>query len=422
MRIELVNTGNELLLGDTINTNAAWIGQRIAALGLMVSRHLVVSAGAVIGAAIAEAASRSDVVLVSGGLGPTADDLTREMTAELLGLPLELDERLAQDLREFFAQRNRPMADSNLRQVMVPRGATVLPNPFGTAPGLYFPAELGRSRGFNTHVFLLPGPPRELKPMMENQVEPRLGKLIHGDRRRVVRYLKITGLGESDLVARVERDLEAIEGLGLGYCIRAGDVDLRLSGDAQCVGQAEALVRSRLEAHIVSDDNRLLEEVVVAELAALGQKVATAESCTGGLLSSRLTDIPGSSAVFGHGWVVYANEAKVGQLGVDGGRIAQHGAVSPEVALAMARGALARSGSDHALALTGIAGPGGGSHEKPVGTVFVALVSRVGPDLVLPLLLPGSRDRFKLMATQAALDMLRRRLLGLANREGTQEA
>jgi nicotinamide-nucleotide amidase len=188
------------------------------------------------------------------------------------------------------------------------------------------------------------------------------------------------------------------------------------------VAQAEALVRATIGDHIVSDDNRVLEQVVVAELAARGMQVATAESCTGGLLTSRLTDVPGSSAVLQAGWVTYANEAKTRELGVPSSLLAAHGAVSEPVAVAMARGALERSGAHHALALTGIAGPGGGSEHKPVGTVFVALASRGLGTLVLPLLLPGSRDRFKLMATQAALDLLRRRLLGLGLRAGCHEA
>ena len=413
MRIELVNTGDELLLGDTINTNAAWLGQQVAALGLMVSRHLVVSDGAVIKDAISEAAARSDVVLVSGGLGPTNDDLTRESMAELLGLPLELDEGIKAHLEDFFARRNRVMSASNLKQAMVPRGALVLDNPFGTAPGLYFPAELGHARGWNTHFFLLPGPPRELKPMMETHVEPRLRALLPDGASRAIRYFKVTGLGESDIVERVEKKLEAVPGLILGYCIRQGDVDVRLSGQPEPVAAGEAIVREHLGDHIVSTDRRLIEEVIVRALAERGQWLATAESCTGGFLTSRITDVSGSSGVFGHGFITYANEAKQKHLGVPAALLAEHGAVSEPVCRAMAEGALAASGADHALALTGVAGPTGGSEDKPVGTVFVGLASRGQETVVRKFFHPGTRDRFKLLASQAALDMLRRRLFSL---------
>ncbi len=413
MRIELVNTGDELLLGDTINTNAAWLGQQIAALGLMVSRHLVVSDGVVIKEAMAEAASRSDVVLVSGGLGPTSDDLTRESIAELLGLPMELNEGIQSHLEAFFAKRNRAMSASNLKQAMVPRGAIVMDNPFGTAPGLYFPAELSHSRGWKTHFFLLPGPPRELKPMMETLVEPRLRAMLPDGADRRVLYLKVTGVGESDIVEKVEKKLEAISGLTLGYCIRNGDVDVRLSGAAEPVETGAAIVREHLGSCIVSEDRRIIEEVLVQTLLERGETLATAESCTGGYMASRITDVSGSSRVFGHGFVTYANEAKQKHLGVSAELLADYGAVSEPVAKAMAEGALATSGADHALALTGVAGPTGGSDEKPVGTVFISLASKTAATHVKRYYYPGTRDRFKLLSSQAALEMLRRRLLGL---------
>ena len=413
MRIELVNTGDELLLGDTINTNAAWIGQRIAALGLMVARQTIVSDGPVIKDAIAEAAARSDVVLVSGGLGPTNDDLTRESAAEILGLPLVQDPGITAHLEAFFAKRNRVMVASNLRQAMVPAGALVLDNPWGTAPGLYFPAELSHACGWNAHIFLLPGPPRELKPMMENLVEPRLRELLPDGASRRVLYLKITGVGESDIVEKVEKKLEAVPGLTLGYCIRQGDVDVRLSGQSGPVEIGAAIVREHLGPCIVSEDRRMIEEVLVKTLADRGQWLSTAESCTGGFMASRITDVSGASRVFGHGFVTYANEAKQRHLGVSAQLLEQHGAVSEPVAAAMAEGVLAVSGADHALAITGIAGPTGGSEDKPVGTVFIGLASKGSATVVRRFYYPGSRDRFKLLSSQAALEMLRRRLFEL---------
>ncbi len=413
MRLELVNTGTELCLGDTINTNAAWIGQRMAALGIEVARQTIVPDGGAVREAIEEAASRADVVLVSGGLGPTNDDVTRESTAELLGLPLVQDDGVTAQLNAYFAKRNKVPEASNLRQAMVPVGATVLENAFGTAPGLYFPAELGAAKGWHSHIFLLPGPPREIKPMVENCVEPRLRALLpDGANRRVV-YLKLTGIGESEIVEKVEKDLEAIAGLELGYCIGKGDVDVRLAGLAGPVEAGAQIVRDRLGEFILSEDRRVLEEVIIQLLADRGEWVATAESCTGGYLSSRLTDVSGSSKVYGHGFVTYANEAKEKHLGVAADLLQLHGAVSEPVARAMAEGCLRTSGADYALSITGIAGPTGGTEEKPAGTVYVGLASKGHETVVRKFFYPISRDRFKLLTSQAALDLLRRMIQGL---------
>lgn len=416
MRVELVNTGTELLLGDTVNTNAAWIGRRLAALGVQVQRQTIVPDGAVIRVAIAEAAQRSDVVLVSGGLGPTNDDLTRESTAELLSLPLDLDDGVMAHLHDYFSKRGKPVNEATKRQAMVPRGAQVMPNPCGSAPGLHFPATLGGFLGWNAHIFLLPGPPRELKPMFENEVEPHLRAWLPDGASRRVLYLKVTGVGESDIVEAVEKRLECVPGLDLGYCIRKGDVDVRLSGGESNVNAGAGIVREAFGDCIVSEDRRIIEEVIVQLLAERGEQVATAESCTGGAIASRITDVSGSSRVFGHGWVTYANEAKQQQLGVPLTLIEKHGAVSQEVARAMAEGALKQSGADHALAVTGIAGPTGGTAEKPVGTVWIALASKLAETWTVRRFFPGMRDRFKLLTSQAALDLLRRRLCGLKPR------
>lgn len=414
MRIELVNTGTELLLGDTINTNAAWIGQQLAAHGLAVARQTVVPDGAVIREAIEEAARRCEVVLVSGGLGPTNDDLTRECAAELLGLPMELDAGVLEHLEAYFSKRNKPVSEATKRQAMVPRGAVVLPNPLGTAPGLFFPPELGAARGLPAAIFLLPGPPRELKPMVEGEVEPRLLLMMPERRGRRVLYLKITGLGESDIVERVEAALESIAGLELGYCIGRGDVDVRLAGEVAAVETGAAVVRQSMGDYIVSEDRRIIEEEVVALLKERGERVATAESCSGGMIANRITDVSGASDVFGHGFITYANEAKQAALGVPEALLKAHGAVSEPVARAMAEGCLRAAGAHHALAVTGIAGPTGGSPEKPVGTVFMALASSGAATEVRKLCFPGTRERFKLLASQAALEMLRRRLRGIA--------
>jgi nicotinamide-nucleotide amidase len=236
--------------------------------------------------------------------------------------------------------------------------------------------------------------------------------LPDGASRRVL-YLKITGVGESDIVEKVEKKLEAVPGLTLGYCIRQGDVDVRLSGQSEPVETGAAIVREHLGPCIVSEDRRMIEEVLVQTLADRGQWLSTAESCTGGFMASRITDVSGASRVFGHGIVTYANEAKQRHLGVSAQLLEQHGAVSEPVAAAMAEGVLAVSGADHALAITGIAGPTGGSEDKPVGTVFIGLASKGSATVVRRFFYPGSRDRFKLLSSQAALEMLRRRLFEL---------
>jgi nicotinamide-nucleotide amidase len=410
MKVELINTGTELLIGDVINTNAAWLGQRLVELGLGVERVTVVPDGKAIDRALAEACHRADVIIITGGLGPTSDDVSREAAATVLDLPLETNAEAMATLTEFFAKRGRTVNEHNKRQALVPRGGVVLPNPNGTAPGLYLPAALGAPRGLRTSLFLLPGPPRELKPMMQYEVEPRLRALLPGGEDRVCRYFKFTGLGESDISMALQDGLDAIGALEIGYCLGKGDVDVRLSGPASAVEQAGTLCRSKLGEFLVSDDRRVVEEVCVSLLLEKGQWVSTAESCTGGFIASRLTDVSGASKVFAHGFVTYANEAKSQHLGVPSEWLAQHGAVSHQVAAAMAEGCLRVSGSDHALAVTGIAGPNGGSDEKPVGTVFLALASKGRPVEVRKRWFAGGRDRFKILTSQTALDFLRRRL------------
>ena len=411
MKIELVNTGTELLIGDVVNTNAAWLGQRMVELGLSVERCTTVPDGVAIQEALGEACRRSDIVIVTGGLGPTSDDISREAAAAVFGLEMEMRADSLKTLEEFFAKRGRTVNEHNRRQAMAPHGAIVLPNSAGTAPGLYLPAELGQPQGLSCGIFLLPGPPRELKPMMTEQVEPHLRALLPGGD-RVCQYFKFTGLGESDVSMALQDGLEAIGRLDIGYCIGKGDVDVRLTGTHAAMEAAARLCREKLGEYLVSDDRRLIEQVVVELLKKAGQWVATAESCTGGFIANRLTNISGSSEVFGHGFVTYANEAKAAHLGVPAELFAQYGAVSEQVAAAMAEGCLRVSGADHAVGVTGIAGPGGGSAEKPSGTVFIALASRGHTVEVRKRWFPGDRERFKILTSQTALDFVRRRLQG----------
>lgn len=263
MRVELINTGTELLLGDVVNTNAAWLGQRMVELGLQIERSTCVPDGIAIEEALREACHRSDVVIVTGGLGPTADDVSREAAAVVLGLALEMREDSLRTLEEYFGQRGRTVNDHNKRQALAPQGAQVLPNSNGTAPGLYLPPDLGMAKGLKCGIFLLPGPPRELKAMVTREVEPRLRALLPDGADRVSRYLKFTGLGESDISMELHDPLEKVGGLEIGYCIGKGDVDVRLTGPATAVERGVELSRERLGEYLISDDRRVLEEVVV---------------------------------------------------------------------------------------------------------------------------------------------------------------
>ena len=408
MRIEILNTGTELLLGNTLNTHGGWFGRQLFKMGLRVARQATVPDGDAIRETFVEMVDRADAVIITGGLGPTSDDLTREIVAEVFGIELVQDEHALRTLESFFLLRNKPMVEANLKQAMVPVGADVLPNPNGTAPGLYLPPRInGRSR---CAVFLLPGPPRELYPMFHEEVAPRLRALSGVEDIPGVCELKFTGVGESDFHDSVDAELEAMEGLEHGYCAHIGEVDLRLIGSEEAIREGRDLVLGRFEKYLISDDGSSMEGTVVGLLRERGMKFATAESCTGGLIASRLTDVPGASEVFTHGWVTYANEAKNDQLGVPMEMIEAHGAVSEEVARAMAEGALRESGADISVSVTGIAGPGGGTEEKPVGTAWLGLAVKGEETVARKIFHPRNRKDFKESAKQSALEMVRRRL------------
>lgn len=404
MRVVVINTGTEILLGDVINTHLSFIAREILPLGLRIERQISVPDGSAIRDALQENLGRADLIFVTGGLGPTTDDVTREITAELLGRELAPDPELARVITERLLRRRIRMTDRILRQAEVPRGALVLPNDNGTAPGLYLAAEEAAP-----HLFLLPGPPRELQPMFGQSVVPILQRIVRQEQTLACRRYRIVGMGESYVEEAVGAELLALDGLELGYCARMGEVDLRLIGSTEVLERGDAIVRSKLAVSIFSTTSENLETVVVRQLIARRASLAVAESCTGGLLAHRLTNVPGASAVFLAGYVTYSNEAKAAALGVAPTVIAEHGAVSEEVACAMAAGARAKSGADFALATTGIAGPGGGSAAKPVGTAYVALDGR-GETVVRHLFFPTDRETFKQLATQTALNLLRERL------------
>lgn len=400
----VINTGTELLLGDVINTHLSFIAREVFALGLRVERQITVPDGEAIRRAIDESRGVANIVFVTGGLGPTTDDITREITAELFGLKLEPDPEILRAIQERAARRGFWLTDRVARQAAVPEGATVLPNEHGSAPGLYLPADDSRNR---PHLFLLPGPPRELHPMFATSVLPILRRIVPGQAKTERRLFRVAGMGESLVEEAVGAELLALPGLELGYCARPGEMDLRLIGPTAVLDQAERIVRDKLGAAIFSSDGGDLEEEVVRLLTERKRTLAIAESCTGGYLAHRITNVPGASAVLLAGYVTYSNEAKIDLLGVAPDLIEKHGAVSEQVAQAMAAGARARADSDFALATTGIAGPGGGSAEKPVGTVFVALAARDEPPSVKKRFFPDDRPTFKELATQTALDLLR---------------
>lgn len=407
MRVEMLNTGTELLLGAVVNTHLKFAAEELFPIGLRIARQTTVPDGPAIREAMAETFGRAEVLLVTGGLGPTTDDITRELTAELLGLPLVFDEEIMTVIAERFARRGMKMSERVGRQAMRPAEAKVLPNPHGTAVGLYLsPVNMSGVR--SPHIFLLPGPPRELRPMMLDYVLPIL-RMLAPQGGETMRSYRISGLGESQVEEQVGEALLAL-GIELGYCARPGEVDVRVIGSAAQTVAAEEIIERELGPHIVSQGGASLEQVVVGQLTARGETMATAESCTGGGLADRITDVAGASSVFLAGYVTYSNEAKINAIGVDPALLAAHGAVSQLVANAMAEGALAKSGATYALSTTGIAGPGGGTPEKPVGTVHIALAKRGGETRGGRFKFPTDRGTFKDLVTQTALDLLRREL------------
>ena len=407
MRVFLVNTGTELLLGDVRDAHLSFIAQQILPFGLRIAEQRTVPDGPAIRNTLEQISSRADLVFVTGGLGPTSDDITRDLVAELLGLDLIPDEGVLAAIRERLSKRAIKITDSILRQADAPRGAQILPNAFGTAPGLFLRAGINSSLS-SPHFFLLPGPPRELQPMFRESVLPILHSLAPESNKVVRRIYKIANVGESVVEAAVGARLLAVPGLEVGYCARPGEVDLRIVGDLAAIDAGGAIIMDSLGDSIFTDTDQTLEEVIVQTLKERHETLAVAESCTGGLLAHRLTNVPGASGVFLAGYVTYSNEAKSDLLKVEATLIEKHGAVSAEVARAMAEGARARCGATHAVATTGIAGPDGGSPEKPVGTVFVGLATRKGGTVSRKFFFPTDRETFKQMVAQAAFELLRK--------------
>ena len=409
------------MLGRVLNTHQHWLCRQMADLGYVVDRQVAVADTApAIQQAVREALGRADIIITTGGLGPTSDDVTRDLIAQLLGRKLVQNPSIVAHVEQFFASRKRPMPPSTLVQAMVPEGALVLPNPHGTAPGLALEVAPNpyRADGKPTWLIMLPGPPRELRPMFTDQVAPLLQARRPLETAFVCRTLKTTGIGESQLEEMIAAPLKHLTdaGMDLGYCARTGEVDLRFvatgCGAEQTVSEAERIVRSLVNDHIFGLNDDLLESVIVSIMTDRKQTLALAESCTGGFIANRITNVPGASAVLLAGLVTYSNEAKQSLLGVRTETLAAHGAVSKAVAAEMAEGARRVSGADFALSATGIAGPGGGTEAKPVGTVFLGLAT---PEktLVLQKLNRFDRETFKYVTSQQALEILRRSLLSM---------
>jgi len=408
MRVFLLSTGTELLLGDVREAHLSFIAREILPLGLRIEEQRVVPDGAQIRDALEQLFVRSDILFVTGGLGPTSDDLTCELVAQSLGLKVERNAQLLANLQRRFKERGIKWTERVAKQADVPSGGQILANENGSAPGFYLKANIN-SQIPSPHIFVLPGPPRELQPMFRESAMSILRGIVRTSAMER-RLYKIACVGESTIEEAVGDKVLAVPDVELGYCARPGEVDVRIIGKPNAVARADEIIRRELGSWIFSTTDETLEQVLVKLLAQRKQTLAIAESCTGGLLANRITNVPGSSEVFLAGHVCYANDAKIDILAIDPKLIEKHGAVSDPVARAMAEGAHTRARSTYALATTGIAGPGGGSEKKAAGTVYIALASPA-ETLVKKYFFPSERETFKELTAQAAFELLRRKLL-----------
>ena len=422
---EIIAIGSELLSPNRSDTNSLWLTDQLNRIGIDVKLKTIVGDDdARLEEVVKDAVKRSRVVITTGGLGPTEDDITRKVVARALGKRLSLDEKVLEEIRERFRSFGiANMPERNSRQAMVIAGAEVLPNPNGSAPGLYLEVSVSSDRTLPDGrvsdacvIALLPGPPREMKPMFENHVLPRIGNLA-GDTRFATRVLRVAGLGESAVDEKIAPIYTKYENPQTTILFNSSEIEIHLRAHGRTEADADALlddlslkIEKELGNAVFSFRGEMMEEVVGRRLAMTEFTVAVAESCTGGLIAQRLTNVPGSSKYFLEGVVTYSNESKVRLLGVDKKMIKEFGAVSQQVARDMARGVRHKAKSDFGLAVTGIAGPGGGTEEKPVGLVYIALADDAHTEH-RKLMIPGDRELIRWRASQAALDMLRRRLI-----------
>jgi nicotinamide-nucleotide amidase len=408
---EIIAIGSELLSPNRSDTNSLWLTDQLNRVGIDVRLKTIVGDDdARLEEVIKDAVKRSRVVITTGGLGPTEDDITRKVAARALNRRLSLDEKVLEEIRARFRSFGiATMPERNSRQAMVISGAEVLPNPNGTAPGLYLEHE-------GCAVVLMPGPPREMKPMFENYVRARISNL-GGETRFATRVLRVAGMGESAVDEKIAPIYTKYENPQTTILFNSSEIEIHLRAHGRTEADAETLlddlslkIEKELGNSAFSFRGETMEEVVGRRLAMTEFTLAVAESCTGGLIAQRLTSVPGSSKYFIEGCVTYSNESKVRLLGVDKKLIREFGAVSQQVARDMARGVRHRAKTDFGLAVTGVAGPGGGTEEKPVGLVYIALADDAHTDH-RKLTIPGDRELVRWRASQAALDMLRRRLI-----------
>ena len=408
MTAEIIAVGSELLTPQRVDTNSLFLTDQLNGLGVeVVTKSVIGDDLHRLADAVRRAVSRSEIVILCGGLGPTEDDLTRDAVAAALDRKLIYHPEITEVLEQRFAQLKRKMVEVNKRQAFLIEGAEMLPNDRGTAPGQWIEES-------DAHIMLLPGPPHEMKAMFTRQCLPRLARIVP---RQVIRtlVLRVAGMPESDLDQLIAPVYKKYENPTTTILAAAGDLQIHLRARCSTEGEAAALlvevggpIELLLGERIYSRNGQSLEEVVGEMLRERHNTLSVAESCTGGLLGERITSVPGSSAYFLGGFITYSNRMKMDWLGVPEETIAQFGAVSKETAEAMALGARRRTGSTYALAITGVAGPDGGSEAKPVGTVFVALADAAGCN-VLHRQFIGDRTRIRQFATQMALDMLRRK-------------
>jgi nicotinamide-nucleotide amidase len=423
---EIIAVGSEMLTSQRLDTNSLFITDQLNALGVEVRRKLIVGDDrAIVADAVRDALTHVSIVVVTGGLGPTEDDLTREAVAQALDRPLVFRQDLSDAIEERFRRRQRKMAENNKRQAMVVEGAEALPNPNGTAVGQWIGHGIGQGSDGNGArvVMMLPGPPGELKPMFVNECVPRLAALLPSQVIRA-RLYRVTGMTESDLDQLIAPIYSKYSNPATTILASPGDIQVHLRARCSTAAAAEQLlaeVGSPLEEllgdRIFSRNGDSLEAVVGQLLRGRGATLAVAESCTGGLIAERVTSIPGSSDYFAGGFIVYSDRMKENLLGIDPALIEQHGAVSGPVACALAQGARSKSGAAYAVSTTGEAGPESASG-APVGTVYVGFAGPEGAVEALKFSFPGDRTRVRLFAAQGALNYLRRRILALEAKQG----
>lgn len=416
--IWILSTGTEILQGLYPDTNAQWLSRELQAIGFQASRHMAIADDAKsLRAGLEVAAKSADLVIITGGLGPTADDLNRETVADVFGAKLIEDARALEEIEERFTRRGRKMPPSNAVQALIPEGATVLYNAWGTAPGFFLAACEGGPRAA---MLALPGPPREMNPMFKQLAAPLVMERFGGGRRAYrVLTLHTISLPESQINEQIQDLFGADPKVNLALLAGKWRVDVRLTFQAETEVENAALeaewrerIAERVGAeNIFGENDTEFEQAIGALLREKGQTIATAESCTGGLIAKKLTDIAGSSDYFVEGFVTYTNGAKTARLGVPKDLIIEHGAVSAEVAEAMALGAQKASGADWALSVTGVAGPGGGTPEKPVGLVFIGLAAPGGEAKVRRVMGFSDRAAVRELSSLTALDILRRAIL-----------